>query len=81
MDDVRLGLGACTVGYVLLTLLILVLEGVVEGKGVKEGVIGGAVGGMIEGVVEDTEGPIHLKGQEPPPFMVLPVGIMASILS
>ena len=81
VDDMRLGLGACTAGYVLLTLLTLVLEGVVEGKGVKEGVIGGTVGGIIEGVVEGAEGPIHLRGQEPPPLVVLPVGMMALILS
>ena len=81
VDDVRLGLGACTAGYVLPALLTLVIEGVVEGEGVEEGVIGGAVGGVIEGVVESAEGPVRLRGQEPPPLAVLPVGMMASILS
>ena len=80
MDDVRLGLGACTVGYVLPTLLILVLEGVVKGKGVEEGMIEGAVEGMIEGAVKGAEGLVRLRGQEPPLLMLLLVGIMASIL-
>ena len=76
VDDVKLGLGACTAVYVLPALLTLVIEGVVEGEGVEEGMIGGAVGGMVEGA----EGLVRLRGQEPPPLAVLPVGMMASIL-